>query len=404
MKKLLFPVIALLAVVLVIQSCSKSKKIIVSRPVTVEGLFSLTGNWSSLGITSKAAIELAAEDINIYLAQRDAKFSIAVHVSDTKLETEVAKTQFTAAKNGGVHFVIGPQSSAELAAIKPLVDGGQVIVVSQSSTAGSLAIADDNIFRFCPPDKIEGAAIANTIFKKGIKGLVTLARDDAGNKGLQLATGAAFTAKGGEISALAPYAITTTNFASVIAAMKTEVTRLNAKYGAANVGVYLASFDECTGLFKLAAAEPLLSNIKWYGGDGVVLSTALLSDAVAADFAIKTGFFAPSFGLPAALQSQWKPIADRIKTKTGIEPDAFALAAYDALWAIAYTLESTEGSTTDIAKLKTSFVEQANKHAGIVGADALDTAGDRASGTFDYFGIIKDGAAYVWKLTGKSDE
>jgi branched-chain amino acid transport system substrate-binding protein len=107
--------------------------------------------------------------------------------------------------------------------------------------------------------------------------------------------------------------------------------------------------------------------------------------------------------LPDALKSKWEPLAARIKAKTGIDPDAYALAAYDALWTIAYTLEGTDGSTTDFAKIKTLFVAEANKDTGVTGADALDAAGDRATGTFDYFGIVKDGAGYKWTLVGKSE-
>jgi branched-chain amino acid transport system substrate-binding protein len=403
MRKLLLPVTALLAVILLVQSCAKSTKVIVSQPVKVQGLFSITGNWSSLGITSRAALELAQEDINKYLAQKDAKFHIEVAISDTKLETETARLLFVDAKDRGVKFVIGPQSSAEVAAVKPEADAHDVLVVSQSSTAGSLAIAGDNIFRFCPSDKIEGAASGATIFKQGSTGLVTIARDDAGNKGLQTSTGAAFTAKGGEVAAIVPYPITSANYASVITSIKTEVARLTTAKGAGKVAVYLASFDEGVELFKLASAEPTLNSIKWYGGDGVVLSTALLTDPIVAEFAIKTGFFAPSFGLPDALKSKWEPLAARIKAKTGIDPDAYALAAYDALWTIAYTLEGTDGSTTDFAKIKTLFVAEANKDTGVTGADALDAAGDRATGTFDYFGIVKDGAGYKWTLVGKSE-
>lgn len=129
----------------------------------------------------------------------------------------------------------------------------------------------------------------------------------------------------------------------------------------------------------------------------------VLNDATVADFVIKTGFFAPSFGLPDANMAEWKPVADRIKAMTGVEPDAFALAAYDAMWTIAYTIEANNGSTDPFEILKTLFVEQANSHSGIVGAGSLDAAGDRATGTFDYFSIVKEGNVYVWKLVGKSD-
>jgi branched-chain amino acid transport system substrate-binding protein len=401
MKKIFVIAIALLAVCF--QACKKNNTEEL-KTIKVEGLLSLTGNWSSLGITSKAALELATDDINAYLTKKNANFRLSFAASDTKLEEDLAKTLFTKAKNDGVKFVIGPQSSAELAAIKPLSDAADVLIISQSSTARSLGIANDAIFRFCPPDKVEGAAIAATIAKQGFKGLVTVARDDAGNKGLQTSTGMAFTAKGGQTVAVDPYATTTTNYATIIAAIKAQVNTLTGIYGAGKVGVYLASFDEGAELFKLAAADATLSNVKWFGGDGVVLSTAFITDATVADFAIKTSFFAPSFGLPVATEAQWKPVAARIKAKTGTEPDAFALVAYDAAWVIAYTLEATKGNTTDFALLKTTFVDQTNKHSGIVGANALDAAGDRANGTFDYFGIVKEGAGYVWKLSGKSDE
>ena len=403
MKKTLL--IAFLAITITFQSCKKNHTYYVpSKIVDVRGLFSLTGNWSSLGVTSNAAIQLAMEDINTYLAKKNAGFRIASSVSDTKLDTVLAKSLFTKAKNEKIHFVIGPQSSAELAALKPLSDAANIIVVSQSSTAGSLAIANDNIFRFCPSDKIEGAAMANTIAKKGFKGLVTVSRDDAGNKGLQTSTGAAFTTAGGQVAAIAPYATTTTDYTPVVASIKTQLNTMIATYGADKAAIYLASFDEGTAILKLAAADPVLSSVKWFGGDGVVLSTAFLNDAAVADFVIKTSFFAPSFGLSAATQDKWAPVAARIKAKTGTDPDAFALVAYDAMWTIAYTLEATNGSTTDFAALKTAFVENANKNTGIAGAETLDEFGDRANGTFDYFSIVKNGTSYAWQLVGKSDE
>jgi len=320
--------LGLLVFAFAFNSCGKKDP---PKTVGVVGLFSLSGNGSSLGNNSKAAAELATDDVNQYFNAKNISYNLKLTVNDTKLDGELAKQYFADAKINGARFLIGPQSSAELAALKPLIDDAQLLVISQSSTAGSLAIPKDAIFRFCPPDKIEGAAIAASIYAKGVKGLVTVARDDAGNKGLQNATGAAFTVKGGQTAAITPYPATGANYATVIGAIKAQVNTFTSLYGTANVGVYLASFDDGVELFKLAAADAALSNVKWYGGDGMVLSKAFLSDPVVADFAIKTGFFAPSLGLPVATESLWKPVAARIKAKTGIDPDAFALAAYDAV-------------------------------------------------------------------------
>jgi branched-chain amino acid transport system substrate-binding protein len=405
MKKILLPVVALLIAALAFQSCKKARTLPITKAIKVQGLFSLSGNWKSLGLNSRVAMQLAADDINHYLAQKNSPYSVAVDVSDTKLDVNMAASQFTDAKNAGINFIIGPQSSAELAAIKPLADASNVIVVSQSSTAGSLAIAGDGIFRFCPSDKIEGAATGNTIYNENIRGLVTVARDDAGNKGLQTSVGAAFTAKGGEVSAVTPYAVAgKVDSAAVVANIKAKVATLVTKYGVGGVGVYIASFDEATAIFKVAANDADLSAVKWYGGDGVVLSDAFLKNAVVADFAIKTHFFAPNVGIPASFKDKAADIAKRIKDISGTEPDAFALAVYDAMWNIAYTLEATDWDVSDYAKIKSAFVEQAAKHQGVSGADVLDEAGDRASGTFDYFGIVKTGDKYQWSLFGKSDK
>lgn len=399
MKKLFTLAIAALTFT-VASSCKKNDP---TRTINVVGLFSLTGNWSSLGVTSKAALEVASDDINQYLASKNIKYRLKFTVNDTKLDPELAKNYFTQAKREGAKFIIGPQSSAELAALKPLTDDAELLVVSHSSTAGSLAIPNDAIFRYCPPDKIEGAAMANTIYNKGLRGLVTVSRDDAGNKGLQTSTGTAFTLKGGQAAALTPYSATTPNYAAIVASIKTEVNNLIAVQGAGKVGVYLASFDEGVEIFKLAAADAVLSNVKWFGSDGVVLSAAFLANATAADFAIKTEYFAPSFGLPVSTEAKWKPIAARIKAKTNTEPDAFALAAYDAAWSIAHTVEATNGSTIDFNHIKNKFTEQSNAYVGITGSTTLDANGDRAAGSFDYFGIVKEGTNYVWKVVGKSE-
>jgi len=66
--------------------------------------------------------------------------------------------------------------------------------------------------------------------------------------------------------------------------------------------------------FKLAAAI-LFYQSKMVWRDGVTLSTAFLGDAAVADFVIKIGFFAPSFGLSAATQAKWEPVAARIKLR-----------------------------------------------------------------------------------------
>ncbi len=403
MKKNITKIIcALLCITAFLPACEKPEST-TRQTVNVGALLSLTGNWSSLGITSKAATEIALEDINLYLRQNGSSRQFAATVFDTKLEADLALQYMAEAKEKGIAFVLGPQSSAEAGAVKSFADDHNMIVVSQGSTAGSLSIPGDNLFRFCPADNVEGASMARTIYNAGIRGLVTVARDDAGNKGLQSSTGTAFTGHGGSIAALTPYETTTTDFTSLIADIKSRINDFSTSHGISATAVYLASFDECVDLFRQAATDPVLSSVKWYGGDGVALSAALINDAAAADFAIQTQFFAPAFGLPAATRSKWEPLAQKIRSRTGIEPDAFALATYDALWVIALSYEAAGAGKPGFQKLKTIFPQQAQAHSGVTGSTHLNEAGDRESGSFDYWGITKENGAYKWVLKGKSE-
>lgn len=370
--------------------------------ITVGGLLSLSGNWSSLGLTSKEAMNLAANDINSYMEQVASGYRFATVIYDTKLDTSLAQKAIRDGLNGNIRYYIGPQSSAELGAIRSFADSNQLLVVSQSSTAGSLAIANDAVFRFCPGDAVEGSAVAKTIFASGRTVVVTLARDDAGNKGLQQSVGTVFSSLGGNVDAIAPYAINITDYAAVLAVLKTKLLQHISSAGANKVAVYLASFDECIDLFRQAKSDPLFSSVRWYGGDGVALSNVLVSDNQAASFAVNTQFFAPCFGLPLQPHPGLASISSAIKTKTGIEPDAYALAAYDAMWVIARTVIALHPGANTFAKVKTVFRAEANRYFGITGPVLLNADGDRNTGSFDYWGIEETAGAYKWKLVGKS--
>jgi branched-chain amino acid transport system substrate-binding protein len=406
MRQIKYTVAALVAFGLLVSSCKKRRddQQIALPPVKVGALLSLTGNWSTLGITSKAAIDIALEDINAYMAKTGSTYHFASVVYDTKLDTGLASQYIASAHQAGCQFVLGPQSSAEAGAVKDYAGAHDMVVVSQGSTAGSLSIENDNLFRFCPDDKIEGAAMAKTIYNNGAKALITVARDDAGNKGLQLSTGASFTALGGQVSAITPYSSNANvDFAPVLADIKAKINQYKTTNNISAIAVYLASFDECVTMFQQAKGDSVLSSVRWYGGDGTVLSTALTGNTAAADFAIATKYFSPTFGLPAQAAAKWQPLADEIKKRTGIAPDAFALATYDAMWVIALSYNAYPYTHPELSTLRAEFVEQANKYYGATGATLLNAAGDRAIGSYDYWGIAKDGSSYKWVFTGSSE-
>jgi branched-chain amino acid transport system substrate-binding protein len=372
--------------------------------IVIGGLFSLTGNWATLGVASKAAMEIGIEDVNQYLSAGKTGLHFTASIQDTKLDPATALTAVTAMKAAGVEVVIGPQSSAEVAAIKSYVDANGVLVISQSSTAGTLAIANDNIFRLTPSDTLEAVALVGLMKADGVAIVIPFWRNDAGNVGLQVATRALFPGPGATVKAGVEYTATQTDYAASIAALKTQVQAAIAERGGtAGVAVAHAGFDEVVNIFQLAAADPVLSSVRWYGTDGTALNEPLRTNAVAAAFAKKVSFWTPTPGVDASASARWQPVASRIAARGGQQPDAFALAVYDAVWISAQAYLATGGRGQPQA-LKTALVTASDAFYGASGWTKLNAAGDRKFGDFDFFSLTQigaPGANFSWILSAQ---
>jgi branched-chain amino acid transport system substrate-binding protein len=370
--------------------------------IKLGGLLSLTGNWSSLGLTSREAMNIALQEINTRMEETGSRYRFSSGIYETRMDPSKAQEAIREAFGHNIHYIIGPQSSAEVQAISSFANTKGILVVSQGSTAGSLAIPGDAIFRFCPGDDLQGDAMAQTIYGAGRRALLCITRDDVGNKELQQAVGKAFLSRGGKVETLSPWSPTSPDFTAVLETLKNKIKQKSSEVGTDKVAVYLASFDRAKELFRQASADPVFASVRWYGGDGIALSNELISDASASSFAVATRFMAPTLGLPQLVHPRLTAIADTIRKKTGIEPDAYSLAVYDACWVIARTVAAFPAPPKDFTKLKETFQKEANQYYGITGPMYLNAAGDRSKGNFDYWGIVNEKGTYKWKWLGRS--
>ena len=288
------------------------------RMFKVGVLASLTGSWSSLGQNTVAALQIAEEHLEAEAMRRHGGYRFQFLVRDTQLDPAQALAAIQDLDLRGVKIIIGPQSSAEVAAIKPYADAHNILVISQGSTASSLAIPGDNIFRFCPNDTREAEAIVALMWHDGIRAIVPLWRNDAGNNGLHDSVQVAFQLQGGTVVAGYRYEPTTNDFSTATTSVALQIESLiSGGTDPSAIAVYLAAFDEVVNVFHSAQGNTTLSNTAWYGSDGVALSAVLPADSSAAAFATNTNYPNPIFGLDDALQNEWQPIADAIQARTG---------------------------------------------------------------------------------------
>jgi branched-chain amino acid transport system substrate-binding protein len=367
-----------------------------SNQLVVGALLSLTGPGQTLGRTSEAALHLAADDLNARLRDQGSATRVSLRVEDTGLDPTVALNDLRTLAGEGIRIFIGPQSSSEVAALKPFADSAGVVILSQGSTASALSIPDDNVFRLVPDDSHEGQGIVALLSADGIQTVVPLWREDAGNQGLHDAVERLFQAQGGTVTAGAHYPPGTTDFSAQLDAIRSEVTAAAASQNSpAPVAVFLAAFEEsATAIFAQASGDPTLSQVRWYGGDGTVLSAAVVADPTAAEFAATTAFRAPTYGLDDQLLQQDADLIGTIEARTGLVPDAFTLAAYDALHVAGLTYAKV--GLRSIGNFRSELLTQAAAYTGATGPTELNPAGDRAVGDYDFYQVCP-GTPASWK-------
>ena len=65
-----------------------------------------------------------------------------------------------------------------MGAVKNFADKNDIIIMSHSRTAPSLAVEGDNVFRFVPDDLNQANEIAKEMWSQGIRMVIPFWRDD----------------------------------------------------------------------------------------------------------------------------------------------------------------------------------------------------------------------------------
>ncbi len=273
-----------------------------------------------------------------------------------------------------------------------------MLTISQSSTAPDLAIADDNIFRFCPTDKLgQGPAMARIMWDDNKTYVIPVTRNDAWGVGLEEAGNNTFTQLGGTFLEGIRYPAEATEFSSEAANLASKVQAAITSYGAANVAVWHISFEEANAFFTAADDYAVHSTVKWYGSDGTAVSDAMLQDPAVAAFAASVGY--PSTIFAPTHSEKWEMVRQHGLSELGRELDSYSYAIYDIVWAYALSLLTVD--KYDTAAVKAVLPTITEVMFGASGWITLDEAGDRMAGDYDIWQILETSpGTYEWKRVG----
>jgi branched-chain amino acid transport system substrate-binding protein len=368
--------------------------------IPIGALVDLTGESSSEGDATLAALEMAAEDMNSLLEEIGSSRHVALMVEDSGTDPDRALRALTTLSQSGCRVVIAATTSSELTALKKYADDTGIILIGTKSTAPSLAVQGDSILRLVADDTNQGYAMAQVLQIENISTIVPITRGDIWGDDLLNATTTSFKKEGGTVLDGVRYT-PGTNFSAEVKVLSAIVQDVKSRYGSVNVGVYFISLDEADSLLLLAAGEPELTSVSWFGSDGTAERESLTSNRTLAQFAVRTHLICPAYGVPWMVKQtdEYQQVAQDLKRETGSDPTGYIPTSYDAVGVVSQALLLSEAA--DSTDLQTLLTYTLNHYNGITYHLSLNDAGDRELACYDLVTITEQNGTYSWQLMGQ---
>jgi len=322
--------------------------------IPVGAILPLTGELGSKGLMRRMAIEMAVREVNNYLEAVGRSFRLALTVADSASDPDRVVREAEALRQAGTQiFIVG--SSEETAAMKAWSDEHGTLVVSFSSSAPSLAVPGDGVFRVVPNDRHQAQALATLMEAEEIDTVITVHRSDVYGTDLARLLAGELEARGISTYPAISYEPGTVDFAPVIEQIG---RRLEESDASARPAVVMLAFDEAQQILNLGGGLPA---VRWFGGDSVALSPAVLRDETAARTAAAVRLTAVAFGIQNTPKFREVQGALEQAFQTAVVPDA--VFAYDVPWMLATALEELE-DPQDVAQLRERLPELAPQYIG----------------------------------------
>jgi len=349
----------------------------------------LTGELSSIGKIWEKVAQMAIEDLNkeVQAYGFNVEFKAVILDDGTSVEKAVSNVQTLAQQ--GIKVIIGPAASSQVKAVKSFADSNQIVIISPSSTAPTLAIPNDFIFRTVGSDAGQAKVLAALAFQEGARKVIVFHRNDEyGNAFADFFT-REFTQLGGKAVDM-PYQTGLSDYAAEVNSLASKVQSEKAD------AVVLIAFDTDGGnILSHAAESNVLSSVRWFLSEGPHGAAELKTPAVGA-FAAKVKLLGtrPLF-VANPLYEEFK---QKLKEKYGVDATVFCDTLYDAVMLAGWAI--LRAGSNDGNAIRNALVEVAKHYYGVSGWTIFDSAGDKAYQDYGVWAIVKTGAGYDFKDVG----
>jgi len=377
-KKLFLLLLSLLILLVPATSCASSPP----ENIKVGAVMDLSGALAGIGGQLRDSIVLAVKEVN------DAG---GINGAQVELIVEDGKTDPTAgfeavkklAEVNGINVIIGPMISGASLASGPYALQNQVLLFSPSATSPDIADQDWRQFflRTAPTDLLQGKAMAQLILEGDYEKVAILVMDNQYGVGVADAVANEFG-----------------NDVEIVATLKYDPSKLDyrtelqvLKDNNPDAVIHVGYHDDAQIVYK-QALQLGLDNIQWVTAEGTY-AEAVLEVTEAAQF-MEAAVIGTRLSAPEGLAA-FEEFAAAYEAEYGAPPGVYCDTVYDATSIVLKAIENV--GIEDTAKIAAEARRIADNYPGTSGSITLSTDGDRVSGDFEVWKVVKDGDTYKFE-------
>jgi len=364
-----------------------------SGEVKIGLILPLTGDLATHGEENWEGSKLGVVDFNKHLEKLGAEWHLKMVSEDSATSPVIALEKLTSLNAKGIGIVVGVETSSNIRNMKGYSESNNMLLVSCCSSAPSLAVPNDNVYRLVPDDTNQGIALSKLIQHEGIQVIVPVWRGDTWGDGISDATTGSFVERGGIIDDGVRYNPESPEFSASTSLLAEKVRGYVDEYGADKVAVLFLGFVEILQFTQSASQHEVLDDVRWFGSGAVTKEHKLIADPIGLEFSTSVQFTTVQVAFSK------NPIYERVQAhlteQLGRTPNTFVHPSYDVVWVVGLSILETQ--STDVSKIKSVFSDVAEHYYGAIGPTILNEAGDLAQADYEVWGI-RDGE---WVLLGQ---
>ena len=354
-----------------------------SGVVNIGLILPLSGDLATHGLENLEGSKFGVVEFNKHLEEIGAPWTLKMTSEDSATNPVIALEKLTSLNAKGIKMIVGPETSSNIRNMKGYSDSNNMLLVSCCSSAPSLAIPNDSVYRLVPDDSNQGTALSKLIQHEGIEVLVPVWRGDTWGDGLSAATTSSFVKRGGIIDEGIRYNPESPEFSASTSLLAEKVQGYVDEYGKDKVAIVFLGFAEILQFIQSASQHEILDDVRWFGPGANTKEHRLIDDPKGFEFSTNVQFTTVQFA------ASKNPIYDKVQahlTETlGTEPNTFVHSSYDAVWIIGLAMLETQ--STDVTTIKSVISDIAENYSGAIGPTILNEAGDLAQADYEIWGI-----------------